>query len=416
MRPLEVTRLTPLRQELLSVVTHDFVVNDDQLDALHAAANHVGDVVKSKPATLTPYALAAIDPGVAENAPAILDAEQAVVTHWQALRSQHKARPTALLRYVLLLGLQEAAEASPNLAAALYLSIVNPVQRMPATAEGSTLRKYLDSLYARYDEAVEAAMQSATVEIQEPKAAKATAVALTATAREALATALLNAVQNGEILTAAGHQPNGPWATKFSTQAADGLKAALDSLGTGVSKVLESRLAGDEQVLKLLREAARETKVTERRVNLLWWAQARYSHRLRLRYRDLRPWVAAIAMAEDLWRLAPDPIGSELEALFEEVHFAVFGEESAREAPVLDGLKLLADDPALGSLGAPTGELGGRLLMCDFVRALRAGTIRPTETTIKGAIGVSGKLKLTPGSLGVWHLRTLSAAHLVTPE
>lgn len=303
--------------------------DDAKLDRLRAAAADLAAVLVSAPSKAIPFALIAFDPQAPAGDPVVKEALDILQQKWTTYVNTFSGTPVAVVRAMLLDALAQAAAHDDRVGAAFVASARNTLPLMEAGHEQEIWDELVREIEARIDARAEAEWATPSsivvppleVEVSAPEPGKATRKAVD---REALKTGIRAAsgphYQNAQgTQVATSGNPQWPtnnqtlWVTEFGERLAKSIADAIDnSVGSlalpqvdlsGPLETLAEDVAGHvDQALKAVSSA---TAGLQRRANLLWWKEARYSPSAQASYRDLSPRSAATLMAFDMQERVP---------------------------------------------------------------------------------------------------------------
>lgn len=323
--------MTDLLTELLNAGLIENLNGDDQrFEKIEQAAKTVAQQFREQPPLLIRAVLAGLDADIAEDDSLIVQAEQALVTEWKAVRSVFPDRPVNMLRAILLDACNQVAE-EDNHAAILWLTAADTLPLLQLGREEAVVRSMLET-WARYAEekalaglalTADEAKQITVGDLKLPKFTKLESpkVDRAALLQKVEGAAGPSNAQNTTLTNPNPHWPNAnhSWSYQFASRMQQLLADELDNL---TSKFSKSQSDANQQVQTYLTQLTevvdealnsqqhwvQKTQQAEQiRLNALWWSEALYSSSLRCSYRELAPAIATVVMAVDLLNEAAKP-------------------------------------------------------------------------------------------------------------
>ncbi|WNV06456.1 GTPase-associated system all-helical protein GASH [Candidatus Methylospira mobilis] len=317
--------MTELLTELLNAGLIENLDGDDERFAkIKRAAESLAQSLCEHPPALIRAILAALDPDISGNDPAISSAEQALVTEWNSVRSIFTDTPVNLLRAILLAACNKAAENDTNVAI-LWLTAADTLPLLRLSKEESVINKLLEAWAERVEEKALADHTLTTDETEEDivgelKCPEFTKLELPKVDRNTLSTKMVTAVgsalnfHNGYQNVPVGIQHAG-FAERMYQLFADELDALSENLSesqseagqeiqeylTQLTEIMNKSVSLQQSLAKKSRQSA------QIRLNALWWSEALYSSSLQCSYRKLSPELAATTMAVDLLGVISKP-------------------------------------------------------------------------------------------------------------
>lgn len=403
--------MTNLLTELLNAGLIENLNGDDgRFLKIEQAANSVAQELREQPEQLIRAILAGLDPDIPKDDPIIVQAEQALVAEWKALRSVFPDTPVNLLRAILLEACNQVAPEENN-AAILWLTAADTLPLLRLGREEAIVLKMVEE-WARCAEQKALAGLALTddaeeITVGELKLPKATKLESPKVDRQELLKKTTTAVgqpnSNHYGVVAINHPG-------FADRMHQLLADELDALATKLSK---SQTEAGQQVqayLTKLTEVVNESLVVQQRraqearqaeqirLNALWWSEALYSSPLRCSYRELPPGLAAVVMAGDLLNEVAIPTTASVGYLLA---------EAVNRLPDADFTQKLTLQALLEALGNARDRLDnewretftvppetGRLSLRDGIILALTDKAHRIETTLK-RMGASGTFALS---------------------
>ncbi|AZI44108.1 hypothetical protein EHF33_14435 [Deinococcus psychrotolerans] len=399
---------TNLLDDIFTGVMGRIEVNKERLGYLRKAAASLEKAVTQDRRLIVSLALSAFIPEGSLSA--LTPVREALTAEWETLTSEVKGGGLPYLRAVGILALMQAAQGDPKAGSVLYLALRDPLERQVEGIEADLRARVLRDLRQIYESYAKAIWDGEGVA---PRKAvtkvEALKLSLPANAQPALATALSDAASNtlavvslsGSYLSITEPTVNEAWAEHFGNEAAKGVTSLFQNTLNLIEGTLGPVLKDAARVAAVSQQAAAATGLAERRLNVMWWMQARYSQPLQRAYRTLTPLTAAVQMAHDLAMIVSVPATDELEAVLIEAWYLANKAGGDAQGSLAEVMQQLADDGVLES--APTSEpqADGRVLLLE---AFQAGDTREAVDW-DARVGVPGTTQLTPTELAVWMFR-----------
>lgn len=403
----------PLRTLLFSTIFQSETVVGPQNDDLNRAAEALAETLKTSPKEIPRLALNAFLPNGQPEGLSL--ARTALEAEWATFSSEKKDGGLPYLRAVSVLALMSHL-ANPIIGSGLYLLLVDPLSRQGEQFE-APLRDYvLDTLRATYKKAAKQAWTTVEVDVPTLKVSAPKSLTLSdeslAEVQKQIHTAMMGTpvgqyhhyhqgIQNLQNLDA--------WASAVSQAITKSTSSLVSTSLSPVVTALSAPLKDMGKFSPALTQALQEVKLTERRMNVMWWMQARYSPSLKQAYRALGAWPSAFRMAYDLDDLVPRPAQDEIEAVLVEAWHVLFGEPTPDTLTSI--LKTVAtQDPNFTDPKATSSAVPDTIL-----RALAAAAHpKLTQKQVTAMTGVAGNSPLTGPEFALWVFRTYQAQGLLS--
>lgn len=388
-------------------------LKDDVLEKLIQAAEELAQTLAHDPKLISPIALNAFLP---DGSPAALDVvRQGITEQWKAFASQVPDGGLPYLRAVGILALLQHAS-DDRLGSALYLLLVDPLSRQGEARESELRDHVIALLRPTYQKASEAAWASIDIDIPAISAKAPTSVKLSADMTSTAQAAVTQALTKNDLgsyhtgYTNITVQPPETWAAPVGKAIVETLETMLGQLLTPLTTVVAAPLKDISKFGKAVGESLKSAKLAERRMNVMWWMQARYSLSLEVPYRTLGPVKAAFRMAYDLDEIVPNVAPKEVQAVLVEAWHVLFGEGTSE--PLLGVLKSIASsDHEFRDVKA--SDLPGHM---DLIAAIHKVAASPklTQKQLGAITGVSGNSPVSGPDLALWVFRVYQARRILS--
>jgi hypothetical protein len=413
--------------------------DDRRLGYFRAAAEALAADFSVHLERVVPTTLAALDPDVPPDDPAMAAGEAELQRQWKTYRNVYRETPRQFIRAVLLEALRIAAEADARVSGAVWLTGQSVLLYRSLGPESDTVAPLLERLGQVHEEAARREWAgSSTTLVAPPQPSisidelEAGGVDVSFLAKR-LGAAAGPSNDQGQAFNAPvnPHWPNnGPsWSYAFPAVAAEGIAKAVNA---ALAATLKSTNAGIDQLAEQVQSVSVElagalqsalttaaADATARRTRLLWWREALYSPAARRSYRELEPALAVLLMATDLATEAGPLAPRSTEYVLR---------EAVREVLIGRGNEATLD--TIGGLLGSVLSAGESRLLHDALAPLRVGT-RPGRTALAGlivhaltgtqplaeeipnALGVAPDAPLALGDAAVWLFRDVQVAGLL---
>lgn len=403
--------MTARLTDLLSAgLIKDLAGDDERFAKIERATVKVAKEFNERPVLLIDGILAGINPDVPAKDPAIVLAEQALVSEWKTMHSVYPNSPIGLLRAILLAA-AEQADAGPR-PAIVWLTAADMLPLLRPGNEGPIVRRMLTEFATKTEKlALASASINHSDEILSPILSPVPAQNPRAVDRDNLL--LLVAAAAGPDYRSDGRSlpdPNPGWPTNqtartWSADFADRMHSLLaDELDTLSSELGERQRQLVEQLtgaldgqrtwmLEAIKHSHTRSQAEEVRLNVLWWSEALYSPTLRRSYRELPPPLAAVVMAIDLLDQVPKPTPASVAHLLAEVVHRLPGSAHDRKyelRPLLIELHAARDELPDDWSNERPPRTRGRLSLRDLVFASISASSGTTDASVASAIHQAG--------------------------
>lgn len=410
--------------------------DDAKLDRLRAAAADLAAALKNAPSKAIPFALIAFDPQAPAGDPVVKEALDILQQKWTTYVNTFSGTPVAVVRAMLLDALAQAAAEDDRIGAAFVASARNTLPLMEAGHEQEIWDELVREIEARIDARAEAewatpssiAVSPLEFDVSAPEPGQATPRTVD---REALK-AGIRAASGPHYQNAQGNQvatsgnPNWPssnqpvWVTEFGDRLAKSIADAIDGAVGSVSLPpvdlagpLEALAEGVEgHVDQALQAVSSATAGLQRRADLLWWKEARYSPSAQASYRELSSRSAAMLMAFDMQQRVPVYSPASVAAFLFESVVGLPTIEAERTYGILD---LVADAQQDGRLAPVRDRLAktfarpaGRAAVLSLVAYPDLIASKKPED-FRRLTGVPAETELTLPQWSTWVYRELQA-------
>ncbi len=403
-----------LQDLLFRTVLGGITVKGEQLTAITEAAGTLASKLEGARGQVIGVALNAFLP---DGHPSALHlVHEALTAQWPTFTSEVPDGGLPYLRATAIMALLQHAD-DDKIGSALYLLLVDPLMRQGDTREAELREHVLAQFKATYQGVSAEAWTGVDVSVPNVvvKAPGTLTVDKTqiSEAQEAIATAMQSiALGMHHDRNYGGQQPiqvQETWATAVSTAVSESVGTLLGQAVSPLATAIGTPLKDVAKFSPLLSEALKTAKLAERRMDVMWWMQARYSPSLEVPYRSLGPFPAAFRMAYDLDDLVPAPAPPEVEAVLLEAWHVLFGEP--KPEPLLNVFKTVTTgNPSLEGTSAPL--IGSHV---DVLDALKAAATNPrlTQKQLLALTGVAGNTPLSGPELALWVFRIYQVQKLL---
>lgn len=315
-----------LRAGLIENINGD----DERFTKMCSAIDDIADDLTENPHKIIDAILAAINPDISEQDSAIVAALNVMTKHWPTISSVYPNTPIKLLRALLFVACDKAAQKSDvNNAAILWLTAVDMFPLFKLGNEQKAMRPMLTN----FGEKVEKYVLEIS-SIKETKSQLSSKVYSISEFTKNTQFSLDQDVLLEEISSATGPQYQGkkhsnsnpyypnnpaPWSDEFANRMTELLTKQFNALSkdnltninrlkmelkgklTEFSTMVQSSVQSQRNwVSRRLNKNEKLIQNEQNRLNTLWWYEALYSSSLYCSYRELNPELASIVMAFDL--------------------------------------------------------------------------------------------------------------------
>lgn len=387
-------------------------LKDDVLEKLTQAAQDLAQTVAKDPKLMVPIALNAFLP---DGSTAALDVvRQGITQQWKAFASQVPDGGLPYLRAVSILALLEHAS-DDRLGSALYLLLADPLSRQGEAREAELRDHVLTLLLPTYQRASEAAWIAVDIDIPAISAKAPTPVKLSADVSTATQGAITQALTGSMGSYQNGYgpihvQPSAEWATPVSKTVVEAVGTLLQHLLTPVTTAVVAPLKDMSKFGSVIGESLKAATLAERRMNVMWWMQARYSPSLEVPYRTIGPYAAAFRMAYDLDDVVPNTAPKEVQAVLVEAWHMLFSEDTPE--PLFGALKSVASSDREFK-DAKASATPGHM---DLIAAIHTVAASPklTQRQLGAMTGVAGNTPVSGSDFALWVFRVYQARRILS--
>jgi len=395
--------------------------DDERFSKIEQAAKIIAQELREQPPQLIRAILAGLDPDIADDDPIIVQAEQALVAEWKAVRSVFPDMPVNLLRAILLDACNQVVEEENN-AAILWLTAADSLPLLRLGREEAVVRKMLEVWAECAEQNALAGLgltdvdaeQVTTVDLKFPKttALKPPEVDRPALLQKVEAASGPNNSQGQPTTNPNPHWSNQPqhWSYQFAPRMQTLLADELDTLAEKFSQSQLVEIKEVQTYLTKLTKTVNESLVDQQhkvqearqaeqiRLNSLWWSEALYSPSLRCSYRELAPAIATVVMAVDLLNEVALPttasVGYLLAEAVNRMPDAYFSKKISLQTllETLGNARDSLDSEWLKTLTAPPDA--GRLSLRDGMALVLSGKAQDVVTTLK-RMGANGEFEMS---------------------
>lgn len=316
--------------------------SDERFAKLKKAAAALAEELQSQPYDLMYALLAALDPDIPVADPSILRAEAALKANWETMGGIYTDKPVNLFRSLLLEACNQCAEGKN--AVVLWLMAADSLEFCRLGKEENVVRGFLQEL-GRKAEAVAINYAPNTVKLLGEEAGSDEKFLIecgrveNSDRKNLLMTvaAALGPDYRGSALKDSNpnwqsqgtHYGGGPvqdWnyqcADKLSVLLADEIDNFAEQMQQGqedFAERMQSFLQTQRQAIQaVITDHERHRHTEQVRLDALWWSEALYSPTLSQSYRELKPEVAALVMAQDLLQVVSMPTPASVSHLLAE--------------------------------------------------------------------------------------------------
>ncbi len=418
---------------LQSFLDNQFIRTDepDHITNLEKASPEVQKLLMKKKPKIISYTLVALDPTISDDEPIIGEVESLIIKQWPTFRNsvaKTKDTPSAYIQAVILDGLNKLSK-DENVAAIIWLTGCNIVNHYKLAGQEKVLTHFLLQIGKKVEEVARnnwGILENLKIATIEPIKLTLPKVSESKVGEAELQGHLLAAaVHSGWADHAGGGENpntqatnNWQWPKFFAERTAKGLSkeinAALSTQNKSITSSIQEALALYLANLKPYLEQVssslfQSSQSLNKRIDLIWWKQALYSHALDSSYRSLTPLSLAVTMAVDLAATVPPIYPKSVDFLLKETLRDVLGEETDTAMAVADLLKQLHQLPDREKhlLEDLHSENEGRKSLGTCIADMMKGKMN-AEQFFKRA-GLETKAKISYAELTVWLFQDLQA-------
>jgi hypothetical protein len=394
-----------LIQKYLDAHLFDIGEEDDRLGHFQKAADDLAKIFADAPQKLIPAILTAIDPNISESEPLLIEAENAVKTHWKAFPNAYPQRPATLLRPVLLDALAQRCREDVITNVIVWLAGSSLFERVEQTAESAIVHAFL--LECGQKTEAEAEKEWAPTPVSPEFAPPKPVFKFTAPKA--------STIDKGNFKKQFQQHNSG-----YNSPTFDVSSPIADAIDAAVAPLYESSATLADQLRTPMKEFAKEFTTSLNswinsvvgsfgaRTNLLWWKQALYSPSLKRSYRGLSGPATVIVLAEDLdGIIGSDPAPQSVECFLRETVADCLGDDQrfSLEDLLNEAKTNTVIHPALNSADLPSSPT--RICLSQAVQA--APRALPDRGAIRAYLGISNDFKLPVSEWAVWLFRDAQA-------
>lgn len=409
--------MTDLLSEFLAVGLLGQIDDDVVLDKIDRAVKALAQSLNTQPNALMRSMLAGLDPDISATDPSIEKAKQALLAEWRTMLSAYPDEPIGLYRAALLEACNQCAEGMS--AVVLWLVAADSLGFYRLGKEEKVVRAFLQELGQKAEETAiqfvpntvgsskEDAEASANFEFEHGQTEAIQREVLKMKVAAALGpdfrgNPLENANPQWQIIPHYS-KSNPEWNYRVAEELSKLLADQLDHLAKKMQQGQEEFSEHMQFFLQTQRQAT-QTAITDYeshrrteqvRLDALWWSEALYSPALGQSYRELKPEVAALVMAQDLLQVVSLPTPASVAHLLAETVQRLPNAEYEIKKPIGEWLELLrqcADKPTLDFAPVPKD---GRLSLRDvFAWAVSDQTWDTGEALQRAGIEAAHEISL----------------------
>ncbi|WP_186156589.1 GTPase-associated system all-helical protein GASH [Burkholderia gladioli] len=285
--------------------------DDTRLEKISAAVGDLAAALGKDRSALLRSALAAINPHVKEDDPAIVTAHDVLVEKWSTMRSVHTSVPVALLRAMLLDACNLAAQDARS-AAIVWNILFDQLPLARLGSEAPVVEKMLRSIGERVEGVQQVTPVGSRKKVAAPQPPEITSIAVELPERDlrgdvaAAVTQVHNphSQQISRVDTAKLADVIGDVAQALSTAVDVSLKRTTEALAATAKYATE---ANEHQYKATRAELERQAMRDQVRLDALWWYEAMYSPKCKKGYREMPAHIAAVVMVIDLLAIVDSP-------------------------------------------------------------------------------------------------------------
>jgi hypothetical protein len=412
--------MTNLLSEFLAVGLLGRINDDVVLDKIDRSVKKLIENLCAQPNELMRAMLAGLAPDIPVTDPSIEKAKQALLAEWRTMLSAYPDEPIGLYRAALLEACNQCAEGMN--AVVLWLVAADSVGLSRLGKEETVVREFLQDLGRKAEEFsvnfLPNTMDSSRDDVdliadflfehgQVEKTDRKTLLMTVAAAfgPNYRGEKIINSNSNWQSQPSS-HYGGGP-IEEWNYQCADKMSALLaDEIDHLAEKIQQGQEAFAEQMHSFLQtqRQAIQAAITDHeghrrteqlRLDALWWSEALYSPTLGQSYRELKPEVAALVMAQDLLQVVSLPAPASVAHLLAETVQRLPSAGYEIKKPIREWLELLRQctgKPALEFAAVPKN---GRLSLRDvFAWAVSDQTWDTTQALQQAGIEAAHEISL----------------------
>lgn len=376
--------MTDLLSEFLAAGLLGQINDDVVLEKMDRAVKTLAESLSTQPNALMRTMLAGLDPDIPATDPSIEKTKQTLLAEWRTMLAAYPDEPIGLYRAALLEACNQCAEGMN--AVVLWLVAADSLGFYRLGKEEKVVRAFLQELGRKAEKHIIRGL-GFHADSNDPNQEKTGELV-----NQAKITATLYAVDRDDLKHRVGaavgphyrnttgnnpnpHWPNQGhhWSWEFTDRMTQILADELDHLAKKMQQD-QSQFAECMQSFLQTQRQAIQTAITDHehhrrteqlRLDALWWSEALYSPALGQSYREMKPEMAALVMAQDLLQAVSLPTPASVAHLLAETvqHLPNAGYEIKK--PIGDWLEQLrqcADKPSFDLASVPKD---GRLSLRD---------------------------------------------------
>ncbi len=429
---------------LLRFVTRNLIDvggDDTKLTNLRHAAGDLSGILKETPAKTLAFSLAAFDPEVPESDPSIAEAADALRKRWETYANTFATVPVAVCRAMLLDALIQASRGNEAVAIGFATSARNVLPFIEVGREQEIWAEVVTEIERGVEERAEAEWATpASIDLP-----KLTFDAISLTESRVSDQRVNENELAKKIFAAAGpsyyssedggnhstdgnkYFPNqdGHWVYEFGTRTAtaiteliDGTVERLSVEGMGLSEAHDALADAISVHLTRTTKAVIDTTMSlQRRADLLWWKEARFSPSSRKSYREMEVSKAAALMAFDMHQQIPAFSPASVAAFLWEAVISLPNGNENQKSPI----RKLVEDAGQTDELAELRKEAARLVITPTGRGPLLGLIAYPEVLSQiddrgflDLVGIRPEIELNMPDWSVYLLREFQAARAVT--
>lgn len=414
--------------------------DDDKLGHLKQTAVDLTGVLDKEPVKAPRFALVAFDPDVPTTDPTIVEVEDALRNRWATYVNTFDGKPVAVFRAMLLDALIGASKENKIVAAAFVASARNVLPYMEVGGEreiwadivGETERNVEDRAEREWAPPASIAVPAVKFEPSPKTEFRISSKEVdTSTLRAQLFKAGgAEATSPNRQQASTGGNPHSvyhdqaSWNYEFGKRTAEAVGNAINQTIRGLSIdgidlpgfSDEMKTGISEYLTETLQAVSKAAAGLQRRTGLLWWKEALFSPSVRMSYRDMSPFDAAVLMAFDMHRQIPTFSPAGIAAFLRESVIALPAIEREEKVPIRELFERSRIADVLDEFRTETRKLVAAPVGRGPVLGLIGHPqVAPQidDLTFRDLIGVKPTTMLTLPDWSVWIFRELQAARAI---
>jgi hypothetical protein len=403
--------MTNLLSEFLAVGLLGQINDDVVLDKIDRAVKTLAESLRTQANDLMSAVLAGLDPDIPVADPSIEKAKQALLAEWRTLLSAYPDEPVGLYRAALLEACNQCAEGMN--AVVIWLVAVDSLGFYRLGKEEKVVGQFLRELGQKAEKHIINGLDFHSVpnDLDQEKTGQLVNQAeVISTFDEVDRNALRNRIGAAAGPNHRGNSCNNPnpnwsnqpqsWSWEFTDRMTELFADELDRLA---KQMQQGQEAFAEHMQSFL-QSQRQTDITDHeshrrteqlRLDALWWSEALYSPALGQSYRELKPEVAALVMAQDLLQVVSLPTPASVAHLLAETVQRLPNAGYEIKKPIsewLEQLRQCTGKPVLDFSAVPKD---GRLSLRDvFAWAVSDQTWDTTQALQRAGIEATHEISL----------------------